>query len=169
MLDYAFEIEYFDNHLVKMLDILEKKGELDNTIVIVTADNGMPFPRVKGQSYEYSNHLPLAIMWGKGIRNPGRTIYDYVSFIDFAPTLLEVAGIKQSVAGMQSIEGRSLTDIFYSSKKGYVNKERDHVLIGRERNDVGRPGDLGYPIRGIVKDGFLNPATSIAMEVLLKQ
>jgi hypothetical protein len=155
MLDYAFEIEYFDNHLVKMLDILEKKGELDNTIVIVTADNGMPFPRVKGQAYEYSNHLPLAIMWGKGIRNPGRTIYDYVSFIDFAPTLLEVAGIKQSVAGMQKIEGRSLTDIFYSSRKGYVNKERDHVLIGRERNDVGRPGDVGYPIRGIVKDGFL--------------
>ena len=47
MLDYAFEIEYFDNHLVKMLDLLEKKGELENTIVIVTADNGMPFPRVE--------------------------------------------------------------------------------------------------------------------------
>ena len=45
MLDYAFEIEYFDSHLVKMLDILEKKGELENTIVIVTADNGMPFPQ----------------------------------------------------------------------------------------------------------------------------
>lgn len=31
---------------------------------------------------------------------------------------------------------------------------RDHVLIGRERNDVGRPHDEGYPARGIVKDGW---------------
>ena len=80
ILDYAFEIEYFDNHLVKMIDILKKKGELENTIIIVTADNGMPFPRVKGQEYEYSNHMPLAIMWGKGIKNPGRTIYDLYKF-----------------------------------------------------------------------------------------
>ena len=155
MLDYAYEIEYFDKHLVKMLEILEKRGELENTIVIVTADNGMPFPRVKGQAYEYSNHMPLAIMWGKGIKNQGRKIYDFISFIDFAPTLLEAAGIKQSESGMQPIEGMSFADIFHSGKKGIVNKKRDHILIGKERNDVGRPDDAGYPIRGIIKDGFL--------------
>jgi len=155
ILDYAFEIEHFDNHLVKMLETLEKRGELENTIVIVTADNGMPFPRVKGQAYEFSNHMPLAIMWGKRIKNPGRIIYDFISFIDFAPTLLEVSGIKQSEAGMQPIEGVSFTDIFYTSKKGYVSKDRDHVLIGKERHDVGRPDDVGFPIRGIIKDGFL--------------
>jgi N-sulfoglucosamine sulfohydrolase len=155
MLDYAFEIEYFDYHLVRMLEILKNKGELENTIVIVTADNGMPFPRAKGQAYEYSNHLPLAIMWGKGIKNPGRTIYDFISFIDFAPTLLELAGIEQSVSGLQQIEGTSFTNIFYTGKKGYINVERDHVLIGKERHDIGRPDDVGYPIRGIVKDGFL--------------
>ena len=154
MLDYAFEIEHFDSHLVKMLEILDKRGELDNTIVIVTADNGMPFPRVKGQAYEYSNHLPLAIMWGKGIKNPGRSIYDFISFIDFAPTLMEVAGIKQSDSGMQKIQGKSFSDIFYSRKKGFVSKNRNHVLLGKERHDVGRPDDAGYPIRGIVKDGF---------------
>ena len=59
MLDYAFEIEYFDNHLVKMLEILEKRGELENTIVIVTADNGMPFPRAKGQSMNSQTMFPL--------------------------------------------------------------------------------------------------------------
>lgn len=155
MLDYAYEIEHFDNHLVKMLEILEKKGELENTIVIVTADNGMPFPRVKGQAYEYSNHMPLAIMWGKGIKNPGRIIYDFISFIDFAPTLLEVAGIKQTDAGMQQIQGASFTDILFTRKKGYINKNRDHILLGKERHDVGRPDDTGYPIRGIIKDGFL--------------
>jgi N-sulfoglucosamine sulfohydrolase len=155
LLDYAFEIEYFDSHLDKMLKILESIGELDNTIVIVTADNGMPFPRVKGQAYEYSNHLPLAIMWGKGIKNPGRVIDDYVSFIDIAPTLLDAANIKASESGMQPMEGKSLVSIFDSEEQGTVEPARDHVLIGKERHDVGRPGDQGYPIRGIVKGGYL--------------
>jgi N-sulfoglucosamine sulfohydrolase len=155
MLDYAYEIENFDRHLVRMLEILEKKNQLDNTVIIVTADNGMPFPRVKGQAYELSNHMPLAIMWGKGIKNPGRLVYDFISFIDFAPTLLEVAGVSQSRSGMQPLQGNSFTDIFYSRKKGYIDKERNHLLIGKERHDVGRPDDAGYPVRGIISDGFL--------------
>lgn len=155
MLDYAFEIENFDAHLVKMLELLEKKGELENTIVIVTADNGMPFPRVKGHAYEYSNHLPLAIRWGKGLKNPGRVISDYISFIDFAPTLLEAAGVDHQNSGMQAITGKSFMNILRSGKKGFTDKQRNSILIGKERNDVGRPDDAGYPIRGIIMDGFL--------------
>ena len=155
LLDYAFEIEYFDQHLQKMLDLLENKGHLDNTLVIVTADNGMPFPRVKGQAYEYSNHLPLAIMWKKGIKNPGRVVDDFVNFIDFAPTYFELADLDPVENGMSPITGTSLTDIFYSEKAGNVTSYRDHVLIGKERHDIGRPNDWGYPVRGIVKDGFL--------------
>jgi N-sulfoglucosamine sulfohydrolase len=155
LLDYAFEIEYFDGQLARMLELLEKKGELGNTIIIVTSDNGMPFPRAKGQAFEFSNHIPLAIMWGKGIRNPGRTVSDFISLIDFAPTILDVAGINESVSGMKKITGHSFTDIFRSTRSGYLSKERNHVLIGRERNDVGRPHDYGYPVRGIVEDGFL--------------
>ncbi len=155
MLDYAFEIEWFDSHLQRMLALLEECGELDNTIVVVTADNGMPFPRVKGQEYEYSNHLPLAIMWRNGIKNPGRVVDDFVSFIDFTPTWLEAAHIDASNSGMQKITGKSLMPIFASTKPGVVDTARDHVLIGKERHDIGRPHDQGYPIRGIVKDGWL--------------
>lgn len=155
MLDYAFELEWFDTHLGKMLALLEQRGELENTIVVVTADNGMAFPRAKGQAYELSNHLPLAIMWKAGIRNPGRKIDDCVSFIDFAPTFLELAGVKWGESGMLPAAGRSLSDIFTAPGAGQVNPQRDHVLIGKERHDVGRPGDVGYPIRGIVKDRLL--------------
>ena len=155
LLDYAFEIEYFDLHLQKMLDLLEQKGELDNTLVIATADNGMPFPRIKGQEYELSNHLPLAIMWKNGINNPGRQIDDFVNFIDFAPTYFELAGVNPEAVGMKPIQGKSLTDIFNSDLSGIVTGYRDHVLIGKERHDIGRPHDWGYPIRGIVKNGFL--------------
>ena len=155
ILDYAFEIEYFDSHLVRMLAEVEKRGELDNTIVVVTSDNGMPFARAKGQAYEISNHLPLAIMWKKGIVKPGRVIDDYVSFIDFAPTFVEIAGFDWAKIGMSPSPGRSLTDIFRSEKSGQVNPKREYVLIGKERHDIGRPNDQGYPIRGIVRRGML--------------
>ena len=138
-----------------MLRALEERGELDNTLVVVTADNGMPFPRIKGQEYELSNHLPLAVMWKQGLVSPGRVVDDFVSFIDFAPTFIELAALRWDETGMQPSPGRSLSDILYSAKSGQVNPERDHVLIGKERHDIGRPHDWGYPIRGIVKGGWL--------------
>jgi N-sulfoglucosamine sulfohydrolase len=155
LLDYAFEIEYFDSHLQKMLQKLDEIGELENTLVIVTADNGMPFPRIKGQVYEYSNHLPLAIMWPNGIKNPGRVVDDFVNFIDFTPTYLELAGLTAEQVGMQPVTGRSLTEYFNTDKQGKVVPERDFVLVGKERHDVGRPNDEGYPVRGILTDGYL--------------
>ena len=155
LLDYAFEIEHFDRHLHRMLDELERRGLLENTLVVATADNGMPFPRVKGQEYEMSNHLPLAIRWPRGVREPGRAIEDYVSFIDLAPTFLEVAGVSPQASGLKPMTGRSLTDIFAAESGGWINPQRDHVLIGKERHDVGRPNDGGYPIRGILKRDFL--------------
>jgi len=155
MLDYAFEIEWFDRHVQRMLTLLEEKGELENTLVVVTSDNGMPYPRIMGQCYEYSNHMPLAIMWGRGIVNPGREVNDFVSFIDFAPTFLKLAGISPEKTDMEPIEGESLTNIFYSEQSGIVDSTRDHVLVGKERHDVGRPNDRGYPVRGIVTQKYL--------------
>lgn len=152
LLDYAYEIEYFDSHVGKMLKILKEKGLLENTIVIITADNGMPFPRVKGNAYMLSNHLPLAIMWPNGIKNPGRKIEDFVSFTDFAPTFLEVAGINPDKSGMQKMEGKSLIPLLSETQEG---KFRDNMVIGKERTDLGRPDDQGYPIRGIVTNEFL--------------
>jgi N-sulfoglucosamine sulfohydrolase len=155
MLDYAFEVEHFDRHLGRMLATLEQRGLLENTIVIVTSDHGMPFPRSKGQAYEASNHIPLAIMWKGRIKTIGRTVDDYVSLADFAPTLVELAGLKWAQTGMQPAAGRSLTEVLYSDKSGRVNPARDHVLVGKERHDVGRPKDAGYPIRGIYKNDLL--------------
>jgi len=155
LLDYGFEIEHFDGHVGRMLATLEERGELENTLVVVTSDNGMPFPRAKGQEYYYSNHLPLAIMWPAHINRPGRTISDRVSFIDFAPTFIECAGIKQDAIGMAPMTGKSLKNIFEADGGDLVDPSRDHVLIGKERHDVGRPGDVGYPIRGIFKGDYL--------------
>ncbi|HYR58436.1 MAG TPA: sulfatase [Chthoniobacteraceae bacterium] len=155
LLDYAFEVEHFDRHLARMLATLEKRGLLDNTLVIATSDHGMPFPRVKGNAYEFANHVPFAAMWKRGIAKPGRVIDDFVSFIDLAPTFIELAGLAWAETQMAESPGRSLTEFFRSEKSGIVNPARDHVLTGKERTDIGRQNDEGYPIRAIVKGGFL--------------
>ena len=155
MLDYAIEVEHYDRHLGRILDALDQAGLTENTIVVATSDHGMPFPRCKGQAYDYSNHIPLAIRWPNGITGNNRNIDDYVSFIDLAPTFLEAARITRRESGMQALTGKSLFDVFKSPKSGQVIPARDHVLIGKERHDVGRPYNQGYPIRGIVKRNVL--------------
>lgn len=155
ILDYAFELEYFDEQLGGLIQALKDAGEFDNTIIVVTADNGMPFPRVKGLSYEHSHHMPLAIMWKEGIKNPGRVIEDYVSFTDFAATFVDISGLDAKNLSMKPIQGQSLAPYFNSSKTTLKTPEKNYVLLGQERHDVGRPNDEGYPVRGIVKDGFM--------------
>jgi N-sulfoglucosamine sulfohydrolase len=152
MLDYGYEVEHFDRHLGRMLEQIEQRGDLDNTLIIVTSDHGMPFPRCKGNAYEASNHVPLAIMW-KGTIRPGRMCGDYVSFVDLAPTILEAAGVEWKDTGMQPIVGIGLDDVFRQTRR--IRSAREYVLIGQERHDVGRPHDWGYPIRGIVMNDVL--------------
>lgn len=153
MLDYALEVEHFDRHLGRILHTLDSIGELDNTLVIVTSDHGMPFPRVKGQDYYFSNHIPLAVMWGDRLSDPGRTDNQLISIIDFAPTILQATGIDQASTGMEPIEGKSFMDILCPGE--YEQPARDFVLMGKERHDVGRPDDQGYPIRAILRGNYL--------------
>jgi N-sulfoglucosamine sulfohydrolase len=155
MLDYAFEVEHCDKHLGRMIAELEKRGMLDNTLIIITSDHGMPFPRCKGFCYEDSNRVPLAIRFPASMKKTGRVVDDFVSFIDIAPTILDFAGIAEKDSGMQPITGASWRPIIESKGSGRVVAARDHTLIGKERTDVGRPHDWGYPIRGIVTAGHL--------------
>jgi len=144
LLDYGVEIDWFDTHLGRMIRMLEKMGELDNTIIVVTGDNGMPFPRAKANLYEQGTHVPLAIRWGDKVKG-GRAVDDFVSFIDLAPTFLEAAGLKIP----PEMTGRSLMSVLTSNKSGRVDPKRDRVFTGRERHTHARPDNLGYPCRAI--------------------
>jgi N-sulfoglucosamine sulfohydrolase len=149
MLNYATEVEAFDTQVGEQLRALEESGETSNTLVIVTSDNGMAFPRSKGHNYDISNHLPLVACWPKGIAHPGRQVTEFVSFIDFAPTFLDLFGVDSGKSGMSPITGQSFADLL----RGKPERERGFVILGRERNDLNaRPGTefgLGYPIRAI--------------------
>ena len=148
--DYALEVEYADSHIGRALDALEKAGELDNTLVLITSDHGMPFPYVKGQIHEDGFHLPLAVRWGAAIK-PGRVVEDFINVRDFAPTFLELAGVPIH----PQITGRSLVGLLKSEKSGWIEPDRDVMLVGKERHDIGRPFDWGYPVRALRTRDYL--------------
>jgi N-sulfoglucosamine sulfohydrolase len=152
LLDYAVEIEWFDLHLARMLDHLDSIGELGNTIVIVTGDNGMAFPSAKAFFTDYGVHVPLAVSYPLGFPG-GRTVEDPVSFSDFAPTLLELTGTKPQ--RMMPISGRSFAEILKSRKSGVVDESRKYVFAGRERHSSSRWNNLGYPVRAIRSREFM--------------
>ena len=159
MLDYAVEVEHFDRHLGQMLELLAARELLDETLVIVTSDHGPPFPRCKGNAYDAANHVPLAMRWPIGIRARGALVRDYVSFVDVAPTVVELAGRKWSDTGLAETAGNSLASLMRkeANASGELPRDvaRDRALVGMERHDIGRPGDVGYPIRGIVRGDIL--------------
>jgi len=140
LLDYFVEVEWFDEHLGRILKQLEDEGELDNTIVIVTSDNGMPFPRAKANVYEYGVRVPLAISW-KGHIKPGQKTDALFSHIDLAPTVLQAAGIENMVYATGLTQLGVLT--------GEEASARDHVMYGRERHSHSRYDNVGYPCRAI--------------------
>jgi len=152
LLDYAVEIEWFDLHLQRMLEYLEEIGELENTIVIVTADNGMPFPRAKANCFEYGVHVPLAIRYPKNFPG-GRIVEDPVSFIDLAPTILELTGTSQD--GMMPITGKSFLETLKSKKQGIVDESNKYAMAGRERHSSSRYLNWGYPQRAIRSKDFI--------------
>src|SRR4029078_1902854 len=100
MLDYATEVEAYDAEVGSLLKALEESGEAANTVVIVTSDHGMPFPRVKGHHHDMANGIPVVVSGPPGVVTRGRRVADFVSFIDLAPTLLELYGVDGAKAGM---------------------------------------------------------------------
>jgi uncharacterized sulfatase len=151
LLDYQHELEHFDTHLGRMLDLLAQKGELENTLVVVTADNGMPFPGAKATMFDAGIHLPLAMQYPAQVKG-GRVVDDLVSFADFAPTLLEAAG----VAVPANMVGRSLLPLLRSGRSGLVEpKVRRRIFSGRERHSHARRDNLGYPARAMREGRWL--------------
>jgi N-sulfoglucosamine sulfohydrolase len=147
ILDYLVEIETFDQQVARALKLLEDAGQLDNTIVVVTSDHGMPFPRAKASLYDAGSRVPLAIRWPKGIRQSGRVVSSFVNLSDLAPTFLEAAGLKPPAM----MTAGSLLDTFGQK----MALERKAAFIAMERHDGCRQGGKGYPCRAIRTKDFL--------------
>lgn len=150
--DYLGEVQAADAMLGVMLAELEAAGELDNTLVILSGDNGIPgIPRGKTNCYDLSASAPMLVRWPKGIP-AGRRVDDFVSVMDIGPTLLEVAGVNVP----EEMDGRSFFPQLTSKKNGWVDPQRDSVVLGRELHfHSARAGNLPYPIRAIRTRDYL--------------
>lgn len=148
--DYLAEVERFDREVGEILALLEARNELDNTIVVMTSDNGMPFPRAKANLYDGGTRMPFALRWPAKVPG-GRVIDDFVSHIDFAPTFLEATG----TSAPKSLVGRSLLPMLVSGKSGKIEADRERVFLGRERHANARQNALGYPSRAVRTRDFL--------------
>jgi arylsulfatase A-like enzyme len=144
--DYYFAVQRYDRETGDMLKLLEQAGKLDNTIVIMTGDNGWPFPRGKANLYDAGTRQPLAIRWPARVKG-GRKSDAFISFQDFAPTFLAAAGLKVP----DTMTGRSFLDLL----TGDSDVKRERVFVERERHANVRKGDLSYPSRAIRTRGFL--------------
>jgi N-sulfoglucosamine sulfohydrolase len=150
--DYYWEVQRFDRELGERLALLERGGELDRTVVVVTGDNGMPFPRCKANLYDCGTRVPL-IVRGPGVAR-GRVVEAFASLIDLAPTLLELGGVRVP----DVMTGRSLWPLL---REGDVDPDevaaRDHVLTGKERHVPAqeKPDWGGTPMRAIRTRDYL--------------
>ncbi len=147
VLDYYWKVERFDREVGELLDSLEKAGKLENTIVVMTGDNGWPFPRCKANLYDGGTRQPLAVRWPVKVK-AGSISDDFINLMDLAPTFLEAAGLKPAPA----MTGRSFLGLLTGTESP---GSRNTVFLERERHANVRAGDAGYPVRAIRTREFL--------------
>lgn len=149
--DYYFEVQRFDRRFGEMLDLIQQRGELDNTLVVVSGDNGLPFPRCKVELYDTGTQVPLAIAWPAAIKG-GRVVDDFVNLAELGPTFMEAAGLKP----LKTMTVKSFTNVLMSKRQGQVDPKRDKTFTGRGYHDWKcRADDTGYPARALRTADFL--------------
>ena len=151
VLDYYAEVQRFDRLVGEMVELLERRGELENTIVVITSDNGMPFPRCKANLYDSGSRMPLAVRWGAKVK-AGQKVDAFVSLTDLCPTFLQAAGLQPT----PEMTGQSFRGLIGAGGDGAGEaRDRGRVFIERERHANVRAGDRSYPARALRNDEFL--------------
>jgi N-sulfoglucosamine sulfohydrolase len=150
--DYLGEVQALDLMVGIFMEELEKSGRADNTMLVLSGDNGVPgFPRGKTQLYDMGCRAPLLVRWPGGVR-AGRTVEDFVTLKDLAATFLEAGGVKPP----GTMDALSLLPLLVAEKSGVIDPARDAAIFGRERHTPdAREGQLPYPSRAVRSKDFL--------------
>ncbi len=146
IMNYNPEVERFDRNVGQMINLLRTRDMLDNTIIVVTSDNGMPFPRAKANVYDYGARMPLVVHWPARIP-PGTVRKSFVSLASLAPTFIDAAQLSIPESMMLPSLLPQLLDIETSGSSS--------VIIERERHAQVRADSGSYAIRALRTDSFL--------------
>jgi len=120
--DYCAEVNRVDQTIAGVLEVLKKRGLMENTIIIFCGDNGMAMPHGKGSLYDPGSNVPFLVRW-PGVVKPGSNSRALISAEDLAPTLLTAAGLEPG----SKMSGVS----FLSLLKGETHTPRKHLFIER--------------------------------------
>ena len=138
---YYHEVSRFDHFIGLVTAELKKQGVLDNTMIVIAADNGRPFPRCKSRLYDSGIKTPWVVHFPRLIEKPSVT-KSLVSVIDLSATCLELAGIGRP----DCVQGRSFVPILKNPKaevRQVIFSEHNwHVYKNHER--MVRFGDFVY-------------------------
>lgn len=156
---YYDEIHRFDAHIGMIVEELQKQGVYDNTLLIVMADNGRPFPHSKTRVNDRGMKTPFILHWPKGIQQPA-VCDSLVSVIDIAPTILELAGVKAEPC----FQGKSFVSLLKDpaqSFRNYVFAEHNwHDYEAWER--MVRDGGFMYIRNARPELSAIGPADSVS-------
>jgi len=111
-----------DNQVGAMLKELEEHGLLDSTIIVWYSDNGGPLPRGKREVYNSGLHVPMIIRFPHS-KNAGTVDNQLISFVDFAPTVLSLAGVKVPAY----MQGQAFTGLQKKTQRKYIYAARDRM------------------------------------------
>jgi arylsulfatase A-like enzyme len=120
--DYYGVLHRMDQEFAQAMDVLDKRGVRENTLVMFMGDNGAALLRGKGTLYEPSCHVPLIAQWPGKIA-PGTVSDELISGEDIAATVLEAAGLD----ALEQITGNSFCELM----TGGEHKSRTEVFTQR--------------------------------------
>ncbi|MCI0357183.1 MAG: sulfatase [Planctomycetaceae bacterium] len=123
MANYYDNLTFTDKEVGRILKQLEDDGLAENTVVFFWGDHGRGLPRHKRWIYDSGVHVPLVVRW-PGNLQPGSVSDELVAFVDFAPTLLSLAGVEIPL----HLQGQA----FLGAKKA---KPREYIYAARDRMD----------------------------------
>ena len=145
---YYHEVSRYDHFIGVVTAELKRQGVLENTMIVVAADNGRPFPRAKSRLYDSGIKTPWVVHYPDVVKTPSVT-KNLVSVIDLSATCLELAGL----AKPSYVQGQSFVPILKDPKvevRQLIFSEHNwHVYKNHER--MVRFGDFVY-----VKNNYPN-------------
>jgi arylsulfatase A-like enzyme len=128
---YDGEVAYLDRQVGRLLDFLESRGMLEDTVIAVVADHGENLGD-HGLSFRHlglwdsTTHVPLMIRW-PGREREGRRLAGLVQTIDLFPTLVATAGLR--VPPQDGTDLRELTDEGRSGRKAVFSEHADRLSV----------------------------------------
>jgi N-sulfoglucosamine sulfohydrolase len=156
---YYDEIARFDHYIGLVVNELDKQGQLDNTILIIMADNGRPFPHSKTRVNDRGLKSPFIIHWPAVIKGKQQVSASLVSAIDIAPTILDLAAISVP----DHIQGKSFSSLLKEPDwpfRNYLFGEHNwHDFEAHER--MVRSNDFLYILNSRPQFPQMGPADAV--------